>query len=226
MNLRRIRLLLLLFAAILWNVLLTGYIEEKALQINCFSYETAYQNFRDHQVKEKVLDAFYEAADADMEKFSELLTMYFATGDTVTDVDVLEQDIAFVKKYKAEEFDCVKGYVYAVWNDLARFPVGTVQSDKEATVSFADRGFIGFTARRTAWSNRSAGCVSAVTGSESEANPALISIMRISQNMRRSLKSVRRFQLERFSATWEIPVTATSPERREISRCICISESI
>ena len=129
MNLRRIRLLLLLFAAILWNVLLTGYIEEKALQINCFSYETAYQNFRDHQVKEKVLDAFYEAADADMEKFSELLTMYFATGDTVTDVDVLEQDIAFVKKYKAEEFDCVKGYVYAVWNDLARFPVGTVQSD-------------------------------------------------------------------------------------------------
>lgn len=138
MNLRRIRLLLLLFAAILWNVLLTGYIEEKALQINCFSYETAYQNFRDHQVKEEVLDAFYDAADADMEKFSELLTMYFATGDTVTDVDVLEQDIAFVKKYKAEEFDCVKGYVYAVWNDLARFPVGTVQSDKEATVSFAD----------------------------------------------------------------------------------------
>lgn len=138
MNLRHIRLLLLLFAAILWNVLLTGYIEERTLQINCFSYEIAYRNLRDHQVGEEVFDAFYEAADADMEKFSELLAMYFATGDTVTDVDVLERDIAFVKKYKQEDFDCIKGYVYAVWNDLARFPVGAVQSDEEATVNFSD----------------------------------------------------------------------------------------
>lgn len=138
MNLRHIRLLLLLFAAILWNVLLTGYIEERTLQINCFSYEVAYRNLRDHQVGEEVFDAFYEAADADMEKFSELLAMYFATGDTVTDVDVLERDIAFVKKYKREDFDCIKGYVYAVWNDLARFPVGAVQSDEEATVNFSD----------------------------------------------------------------------------------------
>lgn len=138
MNLRRIRLLLLLFAAILWNVLLTEHIEEKTLQINCFSYDTAYRNFRDHQVEEEVLDSFYEAADADMETFSELLAMYFATADTVTDVDVLKKDIEFVKKYKREDFDCIKGYVYAVWNDLSRFPVGAVQTDETATVSFSD----------------------------------------------------------------------------------------
>lgn len=138
MNLKRIRLLLLFFAAILWNVILTAHIEEKVLQINCFSYETAYRNFRNHQVPEEVLEAFYETADADMEEFAELLTMYFATDDTVTDVETLKKDIEFVKKYRKEDFSCIKGYVYAVWTDLSRFPVGAVKSDESATVTFAD----------------------------------------------------------------------------------------
>lgn len=138
MNLKHIRLLLLFLTAVLCNVFLLNNIGEKVLQINCFSYETAYCNFRDHRVSEKLLAEFWEAADSDMTDFSELLTMYFATDDTVTDVSVLEKDISFVKKYRHEEFEEIAGYVYAVWKDLERFPVGAVDSNEEATVNFAD----------------------------------------------------------------------------------------
>lgn len=138
MSLKRIRLLLLFFAAILWNVILLLYIGEKTLQINCFSYETAYGQFRNHQVSEELYDCFWEEADADIDQFAELLTMYFATEGTVSNVDVLKKDIAFVKKYRYEDFCRISGYVSAVWSDLKRFPVGKVASDAEAVVTFSD----------------------------------------------------------------------------------------
>lgn len=138
MSLKHIRVLLLFLAVVLCNVFLLDNIREKVLQINCFSYETAYCNLRNHVVSEEVLGDFWKAADSDMKDFSELLTMYFATGDTVTDAEVLKKDISFVKKYRYEEFKEIAGYVYAVWNDLERFPVGAVDSDDTATVNFAD----------------------------------------------------------------------------------------
>lgn len=138
MNLKHIRVLLLFLTLVLCNVFLLNNIEEKVLQINCFSYETAYCNFRNHKVSEEMLDDFWEKADSDMTDFSELLAMYFATDGTVTDPSVLEKDISFVKKYRYEEFEEIAGYVYAVWKDLKRFPVGAVDSDREATVTFAD----------------------------------------------------------------------------------------
>lgn len=138
MNLRRIRVILLFFALVLANVLLLGSIEERVLQINCFSYETAYANLRNHQVSEEILAEFWEAADSDMIAFSELLTMYFATGGTVTEPETLENDIAFVKKYHEKDFCRIREYVTAVWSDLIKFPVGEVASDPEATVTFAD----------------------------------------------------------------------------------------
>lgn len=136
MNLKGIRVLLLFSATVLINVLLLGSIEERILQINCFSYETAYANLRDHPVSEEVVEQFLEAADSDMEQYSELLTMYFATDCTMTDVETLQKDISFVKKYRPEEFACIKDYVYAVWNDIERFPVGKVDSQEDATVNF------------------------------------------------------------------------------------------
>ena len=65
MNLRRIRVILLFFALVLANVLLLGSIEERVLQINCFSYETSYANLRNHQVSEEILAEFWEAADSE-----------------------------------------------------------------------------------------------------------------------------------------------------------------
>ena len=138
MSLKRIRVILLVFALVFFNVLLLGSIEERVLQINCFSYDTAYANLRNHQVSEDTLAAFWKAADSDMTAFSELLTMYFATEGSVTDPKTLENDVAFVKKYHYDEFCQIREYVSAVWSELEKFPVGKVASDADATVTFAD----------------------------------------------------------------------------------------
>lgn len=138
MNLKRIRIVLLFCVLVLFNALLLESIQERILQINCFSYETAYENLRNNQVSEEVLSEFWEASDSNMTEFAELLTMYFATANTVTDLEILENDIAFVKKYHYEDFCTVRQYVIALWSDLEEFPVGEVASDPEATVTFAD----------------------------------------------------------------------------------------
>lgn len=137
MNLRSIRRLLLLCMAVLCNVLLTGHIAERVLQINCFSYETAWRNLREHRISQEELLAFREETES-TEEFAELLTMYFATECTVSDTDILRDDIAFVKKYKKDDFEKIYRMVYAVWNDLERFPVGKIASLPDAGVSFAN----------------------------------------------------------------------------------------
>lgn len=137
MNVRSIRILLMFSAVVLLNVYLLGYVQERVLQINCFSYETAYRNLREHQVPVEILDTFMQHTDGNKE-LAELLTMYFATEGVVADVEMLEENISFVKNYRKEEFEEISGYVYAVWNDLECFPVGKVASNEEATVSFSD----------------------------------------------------------------------------------------
>lgn len=137
MNVRRSRILLMFCAIVLLNVYLLDYVQERVLQINCFSYETAYRNLREHQVPVEILDTFIQQTE-DNKELAEFLTMYFATEGVVTDVETLQDNISFVKKYHKAEFEEISGYVYAVWNDLECFPVGTVASDEEATVSFSD----------------------------------------------------------------------------------------
>lgn len=138
MNLKHIRILLLFLSVVLFNVLLLEHISEKTLQINCFSYEIAYANLREHAVSQDLVEAFLIAADYDMEEYSELLTMYFATDCEVTDTAQLADTISFVKKYRPEEFRSIKDRVYAIWSSLEEFPVGEVSSDPDATVTFAD----------------------------------------------------------------------------------------
>lgn len=138
MRSNRIALVLLFCTVVLLNVFLLSEIEVRVRQINCFSYETAFRNFRGHAVPQEVEEAFRDAADSDMKRFSELLTMYFATDNIVSDVDLLTSDIALVRKYRSEEFEEICGYVYAVWNDLEQFPVGEIAGNPDATVSFAD----------------------------------------------------------------------------------------
>ncbi len=137
MNLRSIRILLLFSIVVLLHVFLIGAIEERTLQINCFSYETAYRNLRNHQIPVDVLEAFWQEAN-DTKDFAELLTMYFATDGLVTDTKMLREDIAFVERYRYDDFHEICGYVYAVWNDLEHFPVGAVASHPEAKVTFSD----------------------------------------------------------------------------------------
>lgn len=136
MKLNRISLLLLFLATVIFNVFMLNFIDAKVLQINCFSYETAYRNLRNHDVPETVADAFLKDSDSDMEQYSELLTMYFATDNIITDVNVLRQNAAFVKQYRSNEFERIRQYVYAAWNDLTLFPVGAVNGNPDAVVTF------------------------------------------------------------------------------------------
>ena len=138
MKSNRIALFLLFCTVVFFNVFLLSEIEVRVRQINCFSYETAFRNFRDHAVPEEVAEAFRNAAGSDMERYSELLTMYFATDNIVSDIDLLTSDIALVRKYRSDEFEEICGYVYAVWNDLEQFPVGEIAGNPDATVSFSD----------------------------------------------------------------------------------------
>ena len=58
-----LRYLLLFMLIILINVYLRIYIDSELLKINCFPYETAFENFRDEEIEEDVLNGFLYAAE-------------------------------------------------------------------------------------------------------------------------------------------------------------------
>lgn len=136
MKLNRISVLLLFLAVVFANVFLQDLICERVQQINCFFYETAYENMRNHNLPEELMETLLKASGGDINRYSELLTMYFATGATVTDVKTLEKEIDYVKKYRGEDFEGIRQQITALWQDLEAFPVGKISNAPEATVSF------------------------------------------------------------------------------------------
>ena len=80
MNFRHVRMLLLLFTMILWNVLLNAWILERTRQINCFSYETALYSFREHRVSGELLARMQEEAEEKGMSEKELLCRLFCGG--------------------------------------------------------------------------------------------------------------------------------------------------
>ena len=68
----------------------------------------------------------------------ELLAVYFAEDGSVTDPGQLAVEALYAKRYQPQAYARICGYLSAVWDDLERFPVGTVASDGNAGVSFAD----------------------------------------------------------------------------------------
>ena len=138
MNFRHVRMLLLLFTMILWNVLLNAWILERTRQINCFSYETALYSFREHRVSGELLARMQEEAEEKGMSEKELLAVYFAEDGSVTDPGQLAVEALYAKRYQPQAYARICGYLSAVWDDLERFPVGTVASDGNAGVSFAD----------------------------------------------------------------------------------------
>ncbi len=134
---RFIRLLLLFLLTVIFNVYLGIYIEEKLLQINCFPYETAFVNFREEEVTEAVVNLFLQEEDAaDIEKFSDYLTMYFALDKNNSDRELLDKNISFVKEYQPENFYFIQKKIKAMWTDAVLFPVGEVANEPKASVSF------------------------------------------------------------------------------------------
>ena len=212
MNFRHVRMLLLLFTMILWNVLLNAWILERTRQINCFSYETALYSFREHRVSGELLARMQEEAEEKGMSEKELLAVYFAEDGSVTDPGQLAVEALYAKRYQPQAYARICGYLSAVWDDLERFPVGTVASDGNAGVSFAD-----------SWmQSRNFGG----TASASAVRPEPIFIMRIWRSMRRSLKLGRQSLQAPIWAIWGIPVTAIFREPPATFRCICTLESI
>lgn len=141
MHLKRFHILLLFLAVLVFDVCLLQHIEEKTRQMNCFSYETAQENFRNHRISEETLAAFMQASEEGMNHFAELMTMYFAEEGLETDVKLLEQDMVYAMRYHGDEFRQLSESVLAVWQDLKRFPVGRVQTGSSAAVrGAADAG--------------------------------------------------------------------------------------
>lgn len=134
----RVSLLLLFLTVVLLNVCLLNEIQSRVLQINCFPYDITYDNMRKEEIGEDLFSCFMRETDGNMESFSELLTMYFATDCTVTDVSTLKEDIAYVKKYRPQDFEKIRQYVYAIWESPKRFPVGRIDSNPDATVTFSN----------------------------------------------------------------------------------------
>ena len=68
----------------------------------------------------------------------ELLAVYIAEDGSVADPGQLAVEALYAKRYQPQAYARICGYLSAVWDDLERFPVGTVASDGNAGVSFAD----------------------------------------------------------------------------------------
>jgi len=140
---------------VLINVYLGIYIDSEVLKKNCFPYETAFENFRDEEVSEEVINSFLydsepmEESDiteqkiksvkyADFAKLSEYLAMYFALNNTCSDSDLLEENISFVKEHQPEKFERIQSKIEAMWTDAVLFPVGAIENEPGATVDFAN----------------------------------------------------------------------------------------
>lgn len=119
-----------------FQVLLTEELLESAHSRNCFSYETAFRNLRNHNLTKDQVNTFFNNAGSDMEGFCELLTMYFASDCQMTDPKLLKKQVADAKKYRGNEFTEINGYVKSVWCDLLCFPVGKIAGKPEDNVVF------------------------------------------------------------------------------------------
>ena len=70
---KKVRLWLLVFLCMMAvvQVLLTEELLESAHRRNCFSYEKAFDNLRNHNLTKDQSDTFFDAAESDIDKFSE-----------------------------------------------------------------------------------------------------------------------------------------------------------
>lgn len=252
MNFRHVRMLLLLFTMILWNVLINAWILERTRQINCFSYETALYSFREHRVSGELLARMQEEAEEKGMSEKELLAVYFAEDGSVTDPGQLAVEALYAKRYQPQAYARICGYLSAVWDDLERFPVGTVASDGNAGVSFADSWM---QSRNFGGERGHEGCDIMASVNERGIYPIYSVSDGVVENvgwlrlggyrigirspsgayfyyaasggcMRRSLKLGRQSLQAPIWAIWGIPVTAIFREPPATFRCICTLESI
>ena len=94
-----------------------------------FSYETALYSFREHRVSGELLCP--DAGGGRRKGMSEknCLPSILRRDGSVTDPGQLAVEALYAKRYQPQAYARICGYLSAVWDDLERFPVGTVASD-------------------------------------------------------------------------------------------------
>lgn len=125
---------LVLVFFICYHIIILRFIITGVTRLHCFSYDTAMENFRSHKITEETLENFA----ADGHDFYDLMTMYFAGEGQILEPAELVKLLPYAKLYHGEEFEEVRTYVRAVWEDIELFPAGTIKNDETAAVSFSD----------------------------------------------------------------------------------------
>ena len=79
---KKVRLWLLVFLCMMavFQVLLTEELLESAHRRNCFSYETAFRNLRNHNLTKDQVNTFFNNAGSDMEGFCGAFDDVFCIG--------------------------------------------------------------------------------------------------------------------------------------------------
>ena len=131
----RVNVLLLLGLLIMWNVFLLSHIEDSIRRMNCFPYQTAFEQFVRQDLTEPELETFWQASEGNIEQFCELLTMYYGM-DNNPNPAILKRELPYVKENQPENFGNIYEKVLDVWKDAACFPVGAIQNMPDAAVAY------------------------------------------------------------------------------------------
>ncbi len=111
-------------------------IKNKLWELNCFSYETACENFRSSNLSSDLVTTFLDDAGGDLKQFCELVAMYFSNPGEAADLNDLRMRCETARTYHNADFSEICANIYAVWNDLELFPVGKIANDSAAEISF------------------------------------------------------------------------------------------
>lgn len=129
---------LLFFSLICFNVVVLLYLESGVQKRNYFSYEKGMEHFVNFDVPTEVLEQFYTDSGREMSQFLSLLTIYMGTDCLESDSTALLKKTDLILEFEKAEYDRLYAYIEAVFTDIVKFPVGTVENMPSASYSYID----------------------------------------------------------------------------------------
>lgn len=129
---------LLFIGLVLCNVILMDCMDQYLMQKDAFSYEKAFDNFRNQEITQDELEQLRLGSKEENADFFEWLTMYYANDNNLESLEKLQEQVLLAKKYQGSSFFKLEQAVEAVWADVSVFPVGEVESNPDASVFFCN----------------------------------------------------------------------------------------
>lgn len=121
---------------VLMNVSLISYSQTRAKLNHLITMEVTMEAIRAQQLPLELYNSFREWETKEERSCYDYLGAYFITGETKK--EQLEACIEVLKEYQTQEFQTIKDYLCAVWEDLEYFPVPVSTVNSSAGVTFAD----------------------------------------------------------------------------------------